>query len=519
MDTRAKRYRLVRSLGRGGMAEVFEAVAEGELGFARRVAIKRMLPELCGEPDAERAFLDEARIASRLYHAGIVSVLDLGTAEGRPFQVLELVDGPNLEQLARHAERNAAPLSAALACHVVAEVARALYHAHTAADSAGAPACIVHRDVTPTNILVAKDGTVKLTDFGIATARDRLHRTVGVVVKGTVHYMAPEQARGVAVDARADLFALGCVLHRLLVGKSPLDGVSLAARILGEAAITIAPDIPPQLRALLESMLSEVPDARPVSGAAVAAELDGLIATLPRCDARAELRARVADLPAKRSVRGALDELLDVALVFSDTAPTDTARTFTVQAVPRAEPAPATPEEPGRALPAARRRLAGPLVGAAATLVLFVGAALWSRQAPPPPSRLALPNSDTWEERVPASLPGIATAPDQSVEVPQSQAASPPTARSARAASRVEDTSASAPPGASHSALDPGAGAQRAEIIVDGASRGYAPKRIELPAGPHTLVVQGSGGRPLASERIELSAAHTASHPLVVRLP
>src|SRR5262249_25492644 len=210
------RYRLRRRLGRGGMAEVLEATAQGERGFQRPVALKRMRPELGRIHDD--GFLDEARIASSLHPATTVGVLDYGIADGLPFQVLELVDGLDLQSALALGK----PLPPELALHVCTEVAYALSHAHEARGADGQPLGIVHRDVKPANILVSYDGDVKLGDFGIAFARDRLQRTEVGIAKGTREFMSPEQWIAGEVDARSDVFSLGCVLYALVTGASAM---------------------------------------------------------------------------------------------------------------------------------------------------------------------------------------------------------------------------------------------------------------------------------------------------------
>ena len=175
-------------------------------------------------------FLDEARIASHLHHANIVSVLDYGIADGLPFQVLELVGGLDLQS----ALALGGPLPPELALHVCTEVAYALGHAHEAHAPDGQPLGIVHRDVKPANILVSYDGDVKLGDFGIAFARDRLQRTEVGIAKGTREFMSPEQWVAGEVDARTDLFSLGCVLYALITGDSPMGRTRAEALLEGQ---------------------------------------------------------------------------------------------------------------------------------------------------------------------------------------------------------------------------------------------------------------------------------------------
>lgn len=254
------RYRIGRRIGGGGMAEVFEAEAVGERGFSRRVALKRLREELLDEGSV-RSFVDEATIASRLHHANIVSVLDFGLSDGRPFIVMELVDGVDLSELENLAQLRRRPLSPELALHVGVEVCRALDHAHRATEG-GRPLGIVHRDVSPENILIGYNGEVKLADFGIAFAHERLEATRVGVVKGKLEFLAPEQLRMGEVDGRADLFSLGIVLHRLLTAENPMARPETRQRVVAGEAVPLSPALPSELRAVLERATRSMPRQR-----------------------------------------------------------------------------------------------------------------------------------------------------------------------------------------------------------------------------------------------------------------
>jgi serine/threonine protein kinase len=211
------RYRIVRPLGEGGMGRVFLGEAAGPSGFHRRVVIKLVKDTL--DPALAQALTDEARLAAKLVHRNIVPVLDFEEANGQRLVILEHVDGIDLGHLL--SARRKLPWQ--IAVYVASEVAAGLDYAHRKTDDAGRPLGVVHRDVSPANILLSWEGEVKLTDFGVA----QLARTVGGGLAGKRGYMAPEQARGEAVDARADLFALGAVLYEAVAGE-PLGRGALA---------------------------------------------------------------------------------------------------------------------------------------------------------------------------------------------------------------------------------------------------------------------------------------------------
>ncbi|MBI2896029.1 MAG: serine/threonine protein kinase [Deltaproteobacteria bacterium] len=234
-------YGLEELLGRGGMAEVYRARRQGPGGFEKVLALKRILPSYARDPQLVGRFLEEARICARLEHSNIVSVVDFGSAGGEYYLVMEWVDGASLfavlKQLASRGER----LPAEAAAYVIAEAALGLDEAHSLADEAGRPLGLVHRDVSPQNVLVSRKGEVKVGDFGIAKAVGSSVRTAAGVLIGKLCYMSPEQARNETLDARADVYALGVVLWECLVGR-PLFPRGMSGEALNAV---LEPRVPP----------------------------------------------------------------------------------------------------------------------------------------------------------------------------------------------------------------------------------------------------------------------------------
>src|SRR5258706_2911999 len=209
------KYRLDTRLGGGGMAEVFLGSTVGAEGFSRRVAIKRVLPGFSDNPTFAQMFIAEAQISAQLQHPNIVSVLDFDRdAESRLFLVMELVEGRDLDALV-----STGLLPYPLVIFVIGEVLRGLGHAHDLPVSAGAVRGIVHRDVSPHNVLLCSQGAIKVSDFGIAKARAASAATASVLIKGKPAYMSPEQANGESLDGRSVLFAVGVMLWEMLVGR------------------------------------------------------------------------------------------------------------------------------------------------------------------------------------------------------------------------------------------------------------------------------------------------------------
>lgn len=259
------RYQLIRKLADGGMAELYLAKATGARGFEKTVVIKRIHAHLAdAEPQLVERFFEEAHIVSRLNHPNIVQIFDCGESHGQPFLAMEYVDGSDLRSIATRTR-----LSDVLCARIIASVCEALEYAHSFRDpDTGQPLEIVHRDVSPDNILVSKTGAVKLTDFGIARMAGQVHRTKVGTITGKLSYMAPELLRGIEADRRSDVYSLGAVLYRVMTGKMPFEAVSdddIIRAIVLEPLIPITrrrSDIPEALQRVVERALTKDRDAR-----------------------------------------------------------------------------------------------------------------------------------------------------------------------------------------------------------------------------------------------------------------
>ena len=216
-----QRYRVTEKIDAGGMAEVYRGVAESAVGGLKKaIAIKRILPSLTKNKKFVSMFLDEARVSMHLQHANVVGVFDIGMADTAYFIVMEYVDGANLKTLLESMRRQGKKLPLAHTIYIMMEVCKGLHYAHELSDpETNAPLGIVHRDISPPNILISKRGEVKLVDFGLAKATSQLESTDPGVVKGKFSYLSPEAASGKDVDRRADIFAVGILLYEFLTGK------------------------------------------------------------------------------------------------------------------------------------------------------------------------------------------------------------------------------------------------------------------------------------------------------------
>ncbi|HUJ59197.1 MAG TPA: serine/threonine-protein kinase, partial [Kofleriaceae bacterium] len=209
------KYSILGHLATGGMAEVYLARQGGLEGFEKIVVIKRVRPDLMGDREVTSSFLDEARLVATLQHPNIAQVYEVGFVSDSYFLVMEYVHGADLRQVMQRATELKRPISLANALHVVAQVCEGIHYAHEKRDLRGRPLEIVHRDITPSNVLISHDGAVKVCDFGVAKATNKSTETARGVLKGKYSYMSPEQCRGQALDRRSDIFSLGIVLYEL----------------------------------------------------------------------------------------------------------------------------------------------------------------------------------------------------------------------------------------------------------------------------------------------------------------
>jgi serine/threonine protein kinase len=291
------RYVCLQRIGRGGMAELFLARREGPAGFRKLVALKRLLPHLADDPTFARMFIGEARLAASLVHPHVAQVLDVGELEGRSFLAMEYVHGQDLRAVLQRAGKalpeRCIPLPCALA--VIEAVADALHHAHELRGAGGRPLELVHRDVSPSNVLLGYDGSIKLTDFGIAKANAETQvNTATQSLKGKIAYMSPEQARGERVDRRSDVFSLGIVMfevttgYRLFSGPSEFAILNQVAR--GEIASPrdVLPEYPEALEAIVMRALAPSLDDRYPTAQALAQDVRAYAAAH---DARADREA------------------------------------------------------------------------------------------------------------------------------------------------------------------------------------------------------------------------------------
>ena len=220
------RYRIVGRIAAGGMAEIYLARMLSPSGVEREVVLKRLMPELQADQEFVQMFYDEANLASRLRHPNIVQIFELGELDGSLFIAMELLRGANLRDLLARLHLRNQPLPIPMAVRIACSALDALDYAHRFADPSGRKLNVVHRDVSPQNIIVTYDGTVKLVDFGVAKAEGRLHQTRAGLIKGKFAYMSPEQVSGGKVDGRSDLFALAEVFYELLLRRHPFYATS-----------------------------------------------------------------------------------------------------------------------------------------------------------------------------------------------------------------------------------------------------------------------------------------------------
>jgi serine/threonine-protein kinase len=301
------RYRILRKIADGGMAEIFLATQHGAEGFERRVVLKRILAALLADPKFRNMMIDEAHVAMSLNHSNIVQVLDLGQSKGRYFLALELVDGWDLNHLHARVKNTGAPMPPEIALYVIAEVCRALGYAHGKVHD-GKPLGIVHRDVSPHNVLISEQGEVKLTDFGIAKAMGRRERTGQGVIKGKLAFMSPEQASGSSIDARSDLFSVGTMLYLLFTGRRPFEAPTDLEIILRVQQCQFPPPgeiksgLPPEVARIIERSMKRSPADRYQSAEEMLEDLETAQRSVFRPAGQTELKRWLVELGSKDRV-------------------------------------------------------------------------------------------------------------------------------------------------------------------------------------------------------------------------
>ncbi len=465
MGAHLGRYVMLKHLASGGMADVLLGRSDGVEGFERHVVLKRIRPELARDQRFIRMFLDEARVAATLHHQHIVQVHDIGEADGEYFIAMEYVHGEDVRRILSSASKHRTHVPLGYAVAIVAAAAAGLHYAHERTDSSKQPLNIVHRDVSPSNILVGYDGSIKVVDFGIATASMQQETRSGSL-KGKLSYMSPEQCRGAVLDRRSDVYALGVVLYELATTARMIKGdndYNVMEQIVSGRFTpprSRRPDLPVELSEIILRALATDRDRRYATADELRIALDqfaaraGLVASTSviaaymhqqfgyRPEPWLELGAREID-DFNEEIAAPVDESLSSngwsELPPSDVDPRRTgamaalsrpmpviARDPISEVVPRSsptptEPAPSSAPYPGRqpaSAPPAPRRFAVPkeaMIGGA----LFLGAAIWLASG-----MLSSPSSK------PATPPAVATA--ATTPAPPAPAAPPPAPAAAR---------------------------------------------------------------------------------------
>jgi serine/threonine-protein kinase len=302
------RYELLCPLADGGMASVWVARLRGKHGFEKLLAIKTVLPQFAADPRFQQMFLDEARIAARIEHANVAQIVDVGEQHDITYMVMEWVDGDSLSRLYRALRKKGMTLPLHVLLRVVADACAGLHEAHEQG--------VVHRDVSPQNILVSQRGVAKVIDFGIAKARDSTVAENAGLLKGKIHYMAPEQARGHVLDRRADVFAIGALLYHYITGAPPFDGESQVAVLgrltSGEPAAPLSASVPPAVAALVMRALAHDPVARFANAHDMKDAIESAMSSSGLSCTKAQVAAFVAEHGASRTA--SRKEAIDLAI-------------------------------------------------------------------------------------------------------------------------------------------------------------------------------------------------------------
>ncbi|MEO5727940.1 MAG: serine/threonine-protein kinase, partial [Byssovorax sp.] len=279
------KYRLIAEIGRGGMAEVYLALLQGDLGFSKLVVVKQIRQDMAQDPELMAMFLDEGRLSARLRHPNVVETHEVAQENGHTFMTMEYLEGQPLHRIVQQVH-NSGGLPLVIHLRILADMLAGLHHAHELADWDDTPFQVVHRDVTPQNVFVTYDGVVKIVDFGIAKVKGSASHTRAGIVKGKIAYLAPEQARREDLDRRADIFAAGVMLWEAVTRTRPWKGRSdhfVIERLMDgrfPSARAVNPDVPPALEAILAKALAPERDNRYSTAAEFQEAIEGYIESL-----------------------------------------------------------------------------------------------------------------------------------------------------------------------------------------------------------------------------------------------
>jgi len=534
-------YEIVRELGSGGMAQTFEAVRRKPGGFEKRVCVKRVLYPHSADPSFREEFMLEARVLAQVNHVGIVDAYDYDEDDGHWYIVMELVDGIDFAKLLDHYAHVGRRLPPHVAAYVIARAARALHYLHNFVDANGIALNIIHRDVSPQNILISRYGYVKLSDLGIATFVGRPKLTLTNHTKGKLYYSSPEQidpTRG--IEARSDLFSLGVVLYEALAGATPFQNSTQLAThhaILEgrfEPLLRRAPHLDPELAHLVERTLSPNKDERPSSCLEFALSLQTLT---PHPDPEAALAAGVAealgqDAPSPSRAASAtyftgdpMRKALEMAAAFRDPARSTSADTAHARTKPRqrAEMSAATGARPDTASTAPQSAPRGPQLPKWVIALMVVAslgtAGAWF--ALPKTKGKTVPAASLAAKPPPPAAPATAPRPEPAA-VPVT-AADQPEPTTSDSTSAANDTSPTDEARDERSRRKATTGALKVRVInwgyvwIDGVFKGKGPIYVDkLTPGMHDVGAAQVTDKPARTEKVRVTSGGFVEH--VIRL-
>jgi serine/threonine-protein kinase len=423
------RYAIYDEIAAGGMATVHLGRLIGPVGFARTVAIKRLHDQLARDPEFVSMFIDEARVAARVRHPNVVPTLDVAQVDGQLLLVMEYVHGLSLSTLARLARKSGKRVPPRIACAIVAGMLRGLHAAHEAKDEQGKPLEIVHRDVSPHNVLVGTDGVTRVLDFGVAKATGRLQHTAQGQLKGKVPYMSPEQVRGDEVSRKSDVWAAGACLWEALVGRRLFDAENEAAvitSILGrdvDPPSTLDDGTPKAIDAIVLRALERDPNLRFATAREMAQAIEESVPTASSAEIGEWVDQTGGEVLHKRSELLAEVERTSSATRMMGDEPTPISKASAVSSVTLATPATA---------PRERRAF---VIGAFVLVAIVAIAFFAFRSAPKPdaPATAPLPPA--------LSVPTAEPRPTASASASAAESASAASKPSASAKAPVKPTS------------------------------------------------------------------------------